>query len=130
MDGPPDPVAVFNRRVAAAVAELQAHQAAQATAAAFAVRRAAGLSTNGAAPFGYAVAEGGRIVANRDEQRVVAEVLRFTRGRLFNTTGPELADRLNRAGFTNRGGRPWTRTAALRLAKRLVERGTVVEAAS
>jgi uncharacterized protein YjhX (UPF0386 family) len=76
------------------------------------------------------VAEGGRIVANRDEQRVVAEVLRFTRGRLFNTTGPELADRLNRAGFTNRGGRPWTRTAALRLAKRLVERGTVVEAAS
>ena len=130
MDGPPDPVAVFNRRVAAAVAELQAHQAAQSTAAAFAVRRAAGLSTNGAAPFGYAVADGGRIVADRDEQRVVAEVLRFTRGRLFHTTGPELADRLNRAGFTNRGGRPWTRTAALRLAKRLAERGTVVEAAS
>jgi DNA invertase Pin-like site-specific DNA recombinase len=33
--GPPDAVAVFNRRVAAAVAELQAHQAAASTAAAF-----------------------------------------------------------------------------------------------
>lgn len=130
VDGPPDPVAVFNRRVAAAVAELQAHQSAQATAAAFAVRRAAGLSTNGRAPFGHMVAEGGRIVPNPDEQRVVAEVLRFTRGRLFNTTGPELAERLNRCGFTNRDGQPWTRTAALRLAQRLLRRGTVVEAAS
>lgn len=130
LEGPPDPVAVFNRRVAAAVAELQAHQAAQATAAAFAVRRSRGLSTNGSAPFGFMVAEGGRIVANPDEQRVVAEVLRFTRGRLFHATGPELAARLNACGFTNRGGQPWTRTAALRLAQRLLRRGTIVEAAA
>lgn len=130
LEGTPDPVAVFNRRVAAAVAELQAHQSAQATAAAFAVRRSRGLSTNGSAPFGYAVAEGGRIVPNPDEQRVVAEVLRFTRGRLFHASGPELAARLNACGFTNRGGRAWSRTAALRLARRLLSRGTVVEAAA
>lgn len=130
LDGPPDPVAVFQRRIAAAAAELQAHQSAQATAAAFAVRRAQGLTTNGVAPFGYMVADGGRIVPNPAEQRVVAEVLRFTRGRLFEASGPELAARLNACGFTNRGGRPWSRTAALRLAQRLSERGKVAEAAS
>jgi len=122
LDGPPDPMAVFARRVAAAMAELEAARAAQATAAAFAVRRRAGLTTNGAAPFGYAVDEGGRIVPHPGEQEVVAEVLRFTRGELEAVSGVELAARLNAAGFTNRDGRPWSRVAAKRLAARLAKR--------
>lgn len=122
LDGPPDPVAVFNRRVAAAVAELQAHQAAQATTAALAVRRAAGLSTNGHAPYGQRVGPGGRIEPDPAEQLVVAEVRRFTRGRLEQASGSELAERLNACGFLNRDGRPWSRVTAKRLASRLAKR--------
>lgn len=122
LDGPPDPMAVFARRVAGAVAELEAARAAQATVAAFAVRRRAGLTTNGSAPFGYAVGDGGRIIPNPDEQRVVDEVLRFTRGDLEAASGIELAARLNAEGFTNRGGRPWSRVTAKRLAIRLAKR--------
>lgn len=126
LEGPPDPVAVFNRRVAAAVAELQAAQAAQATAAAFAVKRKRGLSTNGHAPFGYAVGDGGRLVPHEGEQRVVAEVLRYTRGRPGVASGGQLAERLNARGFTNRGGQPWNRVSAKRLAERLSKRQTEV----
>jgi DNA invertase Pin-like site-specific DNA recombinase len=127
LDGPPDPVAVFNRRVAAAVAELQAHQAAQATAAAFAVKRAKGLSTNGHARFGYSVGDGGRIVPNDTEQLVLAEVTRYTRGRPGVASGAELAARLNACGFTNRDGRPWNRVTAKRLAERMARRGNELE---
>lgn len=129
LDGPPDPVAVFNRRIAAAVAELQVAQSSQATAAAIAVKRKKGLTTNGHAPFGYAVGEGGRIVPHPEEQRVVDAVLAFTRGRFHNVTGAELAERLNADGFTNRDGRPWNRTSAKRLAVRLAERTTELEVA-
>lgn len=126
LEGAPDPVAVFARRVACAVAELQAAQASQATAAAFAVRRRAGLTVNGHARFGYAVAEGGKIIPHPDEQRVLAAVLEFTRGRLDRVTGAELAERLNRQGLTNRGGAPWNRISAKRLAQRLAQRQTEV----
>ncbi len=118
-DGPADPVAVFTRRIAMVVAELQAGQAAAATAAALAVKRRAGLTTNGAAGFGYSLADGGRLIENPDEQRVVAEVMRFTRGRPSTATGSELAERLNAAGLLNRGGKPWNRVSAKRLAVRL-----------
>lgn len=127
LDGTPDPVAVFNRRIAAAVAELQVAQAAQATAAAFAVKRRQGLSVNGHAPYGHRVVDGGRIVEDDAEQTVLAEVVRFTRGRPETATGAELARRLNACGFTNRDGRPWNRTTAKRLAMRLAQR--TVEAA-
>ena len=122
LDGTPDPVAVFNRRVLAAMAELQAAQASQATAAAFAVKRARGLSTNGHARYGFRVGAGGMIEEHPDEQRVVAEVVRFTRGRPGTASGAELADRLNACGFVNRDGRPWNRTTAKRLATRLAKR--------
>jgi DNA invertase Pin-like site-specific DNA recombinase len=128
LDGPPDPVAVFQRRIAAAAAELQAHQASAATAAAFAVRRKQGLSTNGHAPFGFAVGEGGRIVPHAAEQLVVDEVHRFTRGRLDEVSGAELADRLNACGYLNRDGRPWSRVTAKRLATRLAKRHREKEA--
>jgi DNA invertase Pin-like site-specific DNA recombinase len=128
LDGSPDPVAVFNRRIAAAVAELQVAQSSQATAAAFAVKRKQGLSVNGHAPFGYAVEDGGRIVPHDGEQKVLAEVLRFTRGQPATATGAELAARLNVCGFANRDGRPWNRTSAKRLATRLAERTHGLEA--
>jgi len=106
-------------------AELQAAQAAQATTAAFAVRRARGLTANGHAPYGDRVGEGGRIEPHPAEQIVVEHVMRFTRGRLWNVSGQELADVLNRAGFTNRAGRAWNRTTARKLADRLAQRGRV-----
>lgn len=119
LTGAPDPMAVFHRRIAGAIAELQAAQAAAATAAAFRVKREAGLSTNGHARFGFRVAEGGRIEQDDDEQAVLAFVRQVTRGRLDSWTGRELAERLNAAGFCNRGGRPWSAVSAKRLAQRL-----------
>lgn len=122
LTGTPDPMAVFHRRIAGAVAELQASQAAAATAAAFRVKRDAGLSTNGHARFGFRVVAGGRIEPDDDEQAVLAFVLKVTRGRLESWTGRELADKLNAAGFTNRGGKPWNHISAKRLAQRMQQR--------
>jgi len=127
-DGPPDAVATFTRRMAVAVAELQAHQAAAATAAAFKVKRERGLAVGGTPPFGFRIVAG-RLEPDPDEGRVLAAVQAFTRGRLFNTTGPELARHLNERGYVNRDGRPWNRTTALRLARRMAQR-PVVGAAS
>lgn len=123
MEGGRDPVAIFQRRMAMATAELMAGQASQATAAAFRVRRERGLTCNGSAPFGWRVGEGGKIEPDAEEQRVVAEVLKFTRGRLWNVSGAELAARLNGLKLLNRGGVEWNRTTAARLAQRLEKRG-------
>ena len=71
----------------------------------------------------------GRLEPDADEHRVLDAVVAFTRGRLFNTTGPELARHLNERGYVNRDGRPWNRTTALRLARRMAQR-PVVGAAS
>ena len=128
LDGPPDPVAVFNRRVAAAVAELQAHQAAAATTAAFAVKRARGLATSGVPPYGFRIVDG-QLAPDPDEQRVVEAVRAFTGGRPDNVTGGELARYLNQRGFTNREGRPFIGMTALRLARRVAQR-TMEAAAS
>lgn len=122
LDGTRDPMQTFHRRIAAAVAELQAAQAGQATRAAFRVRKERGLTTNGRAVYGFTVADGGRIVPNHDEQEVIQFLHRTARGRLLQFTGQELADKLNRKGFTNRGGGPWTANAAKRLAQRLHRR--------
>jgi DNA invertase Pin-like site-specific DNA recombinase len=127
LNGPPDPVAVFNRRVAAAVAELQAHQAAAATSAAFKIKRARGMATSGVPPYGFRIVDG-RLEPDPDEQRVVDAVLAFTGGRPNNTTGGELARYLNARGFTNREGRPFIGMTALRLARRVAQR--TVEAAT
>lgn len=129
LTGPPDPMAVFQRRIAAAAAELQAHQAAAATSAAFAVKRARGLATSGQPPFGKRIVDG-RLVPNPDEQRVLDAVTRFTRGRYHNATGAELAEKLNAEGFTNRDGRPWSRVTARRLAVKLARQQQTVGAAS
>lgn len=121
VDGTPDPMAVFQRRMAAAVAELQAAQSAAATAAAFEAKRRAGLHTTGVAPFGFRIVDG-RLVEDDDEQRVCAAVLELTNGRPHTTTGGELANRLNRHGHVSRGGRPFTPSTALRLARRVAAR--------
>jgi DNA invertase Pin-like site-specific DNA recombinase len=118
--GPPDPVATFNRRVAAAVAELQAHQAAAATTAAFKVKRERGLATSGQPPFGFRIVDG-RLDPDPVEQTVVDAVRQFTRGRPDAVTGPELARYLNARGHVNREGRPWSRVTALSLARRLAQ---------
>ena len=125
LDGsPPDPTQVFLRRVMAAQAELQAAQASSSTKAALAVKRAQGVSTNGTARYGYRVLEDGRIVADDQEQTVLAAIVKRTRGRLFNASPSELADWLNRQGFRNRAGRPFERTGVLRLIRAIRDRKT------
>jgi len=118
LSGPPDPMMVFQRRIAAAAAELQAHQAAAATCAAFAVKRSRGLATSGQPPFGKRIV-GGRLVTNDVEQLALDAVATFCRGRYHNANGGELARMLNERGFRNRDGRPFQRGTALRLARSL-----------
>jgi site-specific DNA recombinase len=122
-EGTPDPMAVFQRRLSAAVAELQAAQAAAATTAAFKAKRAAGLHTTGVAPYGFRLVDG-RLVEDDAEQRVCAAVLELTSNRPHAVTGGELATRLNRHGYVSRGGRPFTPSTALRLARRVASRMT------
>ena len=124
IDGPPDPTAVFLRRVLAAQAELQAAQASSSTKAALAVKRAAGRSTNGTASYGNKVGTDGLIVPDADEQKVLSAVLTFTRGRLWEASPQEVANYLNRQGFRNRAGRPFGRTGALRIIRRLTQQET------
>jgi DNA invertase Pin-like site-specific DNA recombinase len=125
-DGPPDPTAIFLRRVLAAQAELQAAQASSSTRAALAVKRAEGRSTNGTAAYGHRVDADGRVVPDDQEQAVLAAVLEFTRGRLWNASPQEVADYLNSRGFRNRAGRPFGRTVALRIIKRLSQETAAV----
>jgi DNA invertase Pin-like site-specific DNA recombinase len=119
IDGPPDPTAIFLRRVLAAQAELAAAQASAATKSALAVKKAAGVSTNGTAPYGYRVEPDGRIVEDDQEQAVVSAILERTRGRLFAASGSDLADYLNRRGFRNRAGKPWHRSGVARIVRGL-----------
>jgi len=122
IDGPPDPTSVFLRRVLAAQAELAAAQASAATKSALAVKKAAGVSTNGTARYGYRVEPDGRIVEDDQEQAVVAAILERTRGRLFAASGSDLADYLNRRGFRNRAGKPWHRSGIARILRGLQAR--------
>lgn len=122
LTGPPDPVALFQRRIAAAAAELQAHQIAQSTAAAFKQKRADGYAVNGTARYGWHVVEGGKIEPDEQEQRVLNVMREFCRGRLDLAHGSGLARRLNELGLTNRKGRPWTAGNAVKTAQRAGER--------
>ena len=123
IDGsPPDPTQVFLRRVIAAQAELQAAQASTATRAALAVKRAAGVSTNGSAVYGWAVEPGGRIVEHPGEQEVLAAIRERVRGRLWNASPQDVADYLNRRGFRNRAGQPFNRTGVLRIVRAMQSR--------
>lgn len=123
LDGsPPDPTQVFLRRVIAAQAELQAAQASTATRAALAVKRAAGLSTNGTAVYGFRVEADGRIVEDEGEQAVLAAIVERTRGRLWAASPADIAEHLNRRGFRNRAGSPFDRSGVLRLVRALQAR--------
>jgi DNA invertase Pin-like site-specific DNA recombinase len=123
LDGsPPDPTAVFLRRVLAAQAELAAAQASAATKSALAVKRAAGISTNGAAPYGYRVEPDGRIVEDDQEQAVVSAIVERVRGRLWAASSSDIAEHLTRAGFRNRAGKPWHRSGIARILRGLEAR--------
>lgn len=119
LDGPPDPTAIFVRRIVAAQAELVAAQASASTRSALAVKRAAGMSTNGHAPYGYRVEGDGRIVEDDQEQVAIAAIVERLRGRLFGQSSADLADHLNRRGFRNRAGKPWHRSGVARILRAL-----------
>ena len=101
IDGPPDPTAVFLRRVLAAQAELAAAQASIATKSALAVKRAAGVSTNGTACYGWRVEEDGRIAVS------VRRLVGYMRAEsvLDKLTAQEVVDVLRTAGAENKRGR-------------------------
>ena len=130
IDGPPDPTAVFLRRVLAAQAELAAAQASIATKSALAVKRAAGVSTNGTACYGWRVEEDGRIVEDDQEQEVISKIRERTRGRLFAASSADLAEWLTAQGYRNRRGRPWHRSGILRILRAMREREAAAEATS
>lgn len=119
---PPDPTHVFLRRVLAAQAELVAAQTAASTKAALQVRRAAGMSTNGHAPYGWRVAEDGRLVEDDQEQDVLRIVMQRARGDVASLSPADVQDVLNLRGIPNRHGRPWSRAGALRLIRAIRSR--------
>ena len=131
IDGsPPDPTQVFLRRVIAAQAELQAAQASTSTRAALAVKRAAGVSTNGTAVYGWGVEPGGRIIVHPGEQEVLAAIRERTRGRLWNASPQDVADWLNGKGYRNRAGKPFSRTGVLRIVRAMQAREKTLEGAT
>lgn len=119
---PPDPTSVFLRRVLAAQAELAAAQASAATRSALAVKRSAGLATNGTAPYGFAIGPGGRLVEEEREQVVIRIIRDRVRGRLFDASPADIAGHLNKCGFVNRSGRPWNRAGVDRVIKAMIAR--------
>ena len=122
LTGPPDPVALFQRRIAAAAAELQAHQSSQSTAAAFKQKRADGFAVNGVARYGHRIGAGGRVEPDELEQRVLEAMRSYCRGRLDLASGSGLARYLNDQQLFTRSGRPWSRINAVRTAHRHAER--------
>ena len=117
-DGPPDPYAVFARRIHWAAAELQAVQAAATTKDALAVRRRAGLPSTGSAPWGWQI-RNGKLIRHAGEQKTLT-LAREWLGKCRSKPIPgELAGYLTRRGVTNRAGRPITRDTCGRIIAQL-----------
>lgn len=96
-----DPAAVLMRRMVDAFAEYERALVASRTRAALAVKRARGEATSHA-PYGWRADDGGRLVADEREQRIIARV------RALQATGMSLREivaALTAAGVTTRSGR-------------------------
>lgn len=117
-DGPPDPYAVFVRRVHQAAAELQVAQAARSTSEALAVRKRAGFAATGSPPWGYRVLEG-RLVEHEEEQRVLELARAFLARCVSRPVPADLARVLVKAGARNRRGGEITRDTAGRILRQL-----------
>jgi hypothetical protein len=94
------------------------------------VKRAAGVSTNGSAIYGWRVEEDGRIVEDEQEQEIMTKIRERTRGRLFAASSADLADWLTKQGYRNRAGRPWHRSGILRILRAMRDREAAAGATS
>lgn len=122
-DGPPDPYAVFVRRIHHATAELQVAQAARSTREALAVRRDAGYASSGSPPWGYRLRRG-KLVPDPREQEVL-ELARAFLARCVSSPVPaDLARVLAKAGARNRKGGTITRDTAGRIMRQLAAEQT------
>jgi len=117
-DGPPDPYAVFARRIHWAAAELQAVQAAATTKDALAVRRRAGLPSTGSAPWGWQI-RNGKLIRHAGEQKTLTLAREWLNKCRSKPIPGELAGYLTRRGVTNRAGRPITRDTCGRIIAQL-----------
>jgi DNA invertase Pin-like site-specific DNA recombinase len=117
-DGPPDPYAVFVRRIHHATAELQVAQAARSTREALAVRKGNGYAATGSAPWGYRLARG-RLVPDAREQEVLAIARAFLARCVSSPVPADLARVLAKAGARNRRGGGITRDTAGRIMRQL-----------
>ena len=117
-DGPPDPYAVFVRRVHQAAAELQVAQAARTTSEALAVRKRAGFAATGSPPWGYRVHEG-KLVPEPAEQAVLEQARAFLARCVSRPVPADLARVLAKTGARNRRGGSISRDTAGRILRQL-----------
>lgn len=97
-----EPSTVLMARVVDAVAEFFLANLRANTRAALAARKAQGKRI-GAVPFGFNLADGGRLVANPAEQQAIASAKRMRkRGKSLR----EIAAALGKQGITNKAGKP------------------------
>ena len=97
-----DPSSILLRRVLDAVAEFERAMIRARTRAALMARKSQGKRI-GAVPFGFTLADGGRLVANPSEQQAIAAAKRMRkRGKSLR----EIAAALGKQGMRNKAGKP------------------------
>lgn len=97
-----DPSSILLRRVLDAVAEFERAMIRARTRAALTAKKAQGRRI-GAVPFGFDLADGGRLVTNHAEQKAIASAKRMRkRGKSLR----EIAAALGKQGITNKAGKP------------------------
>lgn len=99
-----DPSAVFTRRILDAVAELERGLTAARTRAALRAKRARGERA-GTEPFGFRVNGDGRTLHPYEPEQQIIRVIEECREARYSLR--EMAEELNRRGFTTRAGSPW-----------------------
>jgi len=79
-------------------------------------KRKRGEKTGGDVPFGFDLAEDGKLVENREEQAVIRQV------KLLRAKGygyKRIADALNKQGYTTKQGKAWNNVTAGRVVRRI-----------
>jgi site-specific DNA recombinase len=95
----------FVLTILAALAEMERAQIGERTAAALSHIRSTGRKTGGTVPYGFDVAEGGKLVPNESEQATRALILDLSAA---GSSFRKIADELNGRGIATKTGAAWT----------------------
>jgi len=98
----------------ASLAEMERNLISERTSAALAQKRASGMKTGGACPYGFTVDKGGRLVPNPREQRAIRRIHEL---RSMGYSYQRIADALVREGIFTRKGTPFRETQIIRILK-------------